>query len=177
MRQLRRIAFAAAALLLAAIGGLALDHSYPLDLARLQSHSVMGLAADGQILRAFSAAGGAWRFPVKPEEVDPKFRRFLIAYEDQRFYYHPGIDPLAVVRAAGQAVAAGEIVSGASTLTMRTARLLEPRPRILGSKLIEMGRAVQLDARLGKAAILGISLPLAPYGGKLEGVRAARLAY
>src|SRR6185369_3231537 len=137
----------------------------------------MVLAADGQILRAFSAAGGAWRFPVKPSEVDAKYLRFLIAYEDQRFYYHPGVDPLAVVRATGQAIAAGQIVSGASTLTMQTARLLEPRPRLIASKLIEMGRAVQLEARFGKQGILGIYLTLAPYGGNLEGVRAASLAY
>ncbi|WP_395020234.1 penicillin-binding protein 1C [Dongia sp.] len=178
MRRLRRIALAAAALLVAALcGGFALDRVYPPDLARLGSHSVMVLAQDGQILRAFSAAGGAWRFPAKPEEVDPKFLRFLVAYEDQRFYLHPGVDPLAVARAAVQAIAAGEIVSGASTLSMQTARLLEPRPRVLASKLIEMGRAVQLEARLGKPEILGIYLTLAPYGGNLEGVRAASLAY
>jgi penicillin-binding protein 1C len=178
MRPFRRIAFAAAALLIAALGGgLALDRLYPPDLARLQSHSVMVLAKDGQILRAFSASGGAWRFPVQPDQVDPKYLRFLIAYEDRRFYYHPGVDPLAVIRAAGQAIAAAEIVSGASTLTMQTARLLEPRPRVLASKLIEMGRALQLEARLGKEGVLGIYLTLAPYGGNLEGVRAASLAY
>jgi len=178
MKHWRKLCLTPAALLLAVLGGgVALDRVYPLDLARLNSHSVMVLAKDGQILRAFSAAGGAWRFPVKPEEVDPTFLRFLIAYEDQRFYYHPGVDPLAVVRAAGQAIAAGEIVSGASTLTMQTARLLEPRPRVIAAKLIEMGRAVQLETRTGKAGILGIYLTLAPYGGNLEGVRAASLAY
>jgi penicillin-binding protein 1C len=178
MTRFRGIALAALALLMAVLcGGVVLDRLYPLDLARLNSHSVMVLAKDGQILRAFSAAGGAWRFPVKPEEVDPKFLRFLVAYEDQRFFYHPGIDPLAVVRAAGQAIAAGEIVSGASTLTMQTARLLEPRPRVFASKLIEMARAVQLEARSGKDGILGVYLTLAPYGGNLEGVRAASLAY
>ena len=178
MRRVRRIALAAVALLMVVpCGGIVLDRLYPLDLARLNSHSVMVLAKDGQILRAFSAAGGAWRFPVKPEEVDPKFLRFLVAYEDQRFYYHPGVDPLAVVRAAGQAIAAGEIVSGASTLTMQTARLLEPRPRVIAAKFIEMARAVQLEARTGKEGILGIYLTLAPYGGNLEGVRAASLAY
>jgi len=178
MRRLRRILTAAAALLLAALGGgVALDRIYPPDLARLSSHSVMVLAADGQILRAFSASGGAWRFPVTAAEVDPKYLRFLVAYEDQRFSYHPGVDPLAVIRAAGQAIAAREIVSGASTLTMQTARLLEPRPRVIASKLIEMARAVQLEARVGKQGILAIYLTLAPYGGNLEGVRAASLAY
>jgi penicillin-binding protein 1C len=178
MRHWRRLCAGPAALLIAALGGgVVLDRVYPPDLARLGSHSVMVLAGDGQILRAFSAAGGAWRFPAKPEEVDPKFLRFLIAYEDQRFAMHPGVDPLAVLRAAGQAAAAGKVVSGASTLTMQTARLLEPRPRVLASKLIEMARAVQLEARLGKPDILGIYLTLAPYGGNLEGVRAASLAY
>src|SRR3569832_2207365 len=120
MRRLRKTAFAVASLLIAVLGGgFALDRLAPPDLARLQSHSVMVLAQDGQILRAFSASGGAWRFPAKPAEVDPKFLRFLIAYEDQRFYYHPGVDPFALMRAAGQAIAAGEIVSGASTLTMQ----------------------------------------------------------
>src|SRR3954463_12294687 len=141
MRHLRKIAIVAATLLVAALaGGVAVDRLNPLDLARLQSHSVMVLAQDKQILRAFSAAGGAWRFPVTADEVDPTYLRFLITYEDQRFYYHPGVDPFAVLRAAGQAIAAGEIVSGASTLTMQTARLLEPRPRVVAAKLIEMAR-------------------------------------
>src|SRR3954453_21240873 len=110
MRHFRKAAVVAAALLLAALGGgFALDRLHPLNLARLQSHSVMVLAKDGQILRAFSASGGAWRFPIAAEEVDPKYLRFLIAYEDQRFYHHPGVDPFAVLRATGQAIAAGEI--------------------------------------------------------------------
>jgi len=173
-----RIAIAVAGLLsLVVAGGLVLDRLNPLDLGRLQSHSVMVLAGDGSILRAFTAASGAWRFPAKTDEVDPKFLKFLIGYEDQRFYHHPGVDPLALVRAIGQAAEAGHVVSGASTLTMQTARLLEPRPRIIASKLIEMGRALQLEARLGKAGILDVYLSLAPYGGNLEGIRAASLAY
>jgi penicillin-binding protein 1C len=178
MTRRRRIAIGIAGLLgLVAAAGAVLDRLNPLDLGRLQSHSVMVLAGDGQILRAFTAAGGAWRFPATTDEVDPKFLKFLIGYEDQRFYHHPGVDPLAGVRAVEQALAAGHIVSGASTLTMQTARLLEPRPRVMASKLIEMGRAFQLEARLGKAGILNVYLTLAPYGGNLEGVRAASLAY
>jgi penicillin-binding protein 1C len=178
MRRFRRIAYAFLVLAIGAgVAGAALDRLYPLDMGRLQSHSVMVLAADGSILRGFTAAGGAWRFPETAAAVDPKFLKFLVAYEDHRFYRHPGIDPLAVIRAIGQAVKAGHVVSGASTLTMQTARLLEPRPRVLGSKLIEMARALQLEAHIGKAGILGIYLSLAPYGGNLEGVRAASLAY
>jgi penicillin-binding protein 1C len=175
---MRRVGYTLVGLALALIGaGFGLDRVYPLDLSRLQSHSVMVLAADGSILRGFAAAGGAWRFPARAEEVDPKFLRFLISYEDRRFRYHPGIDPLAVLRAGGQAIAAGHVVSGASTLTMQTARLLEPRPRVLAAKLIEMARALQLEARLGKDGVLGVYLTLAPYGGNLEGIRAASLAY
>jgi penicillin-binding protein 1C len=178
MRQRRRIAYACLAIAVAlGLAGAVLDRRNPLDMGRLQSHSVMVLAEDGSLLRGFAAAGGAWRFPETADAVDPKFLKFLIAYEDQRFYEHPGIDPLAILRALAQAAKAGHVVSGASTLTMQTARLLEPRPRVLESKLIEMGRALQLEAHTGKAGILGIYLSLAPYGGNLEGVRAASLAY
>ncbi|MES1153281.1 MAG: penicillin-binding protein 1C, partial [Dongia sp.] len=178
MKRRHRIAIGVAGLLsLVAAVGLVLDRLKPLDFGRLQSHSVMVLAGDGSILRAFTAASGAWRFPATTEEVDPKFLKFLIGYEDRRFFHHPGVDPLAMVRAVGQAVAAGYVVSGASTLTMQTARLLEPRPRVMASKLMEIGRALQLEAHLGKAGILNDYLTLAPYGGNLEGVRAASLAY
>ncbi len=84
---------------------------------------------------------------------------------------------LAAGRATWQAVSHGRIVSGASTLTMQLARLLEPRPRTLGAKLAEMGRALQIEQRLSKDEILGAYLTFAPYGGNLEGVRAASLAY
>ena len=90
---------------------------------------------------------------------------------------HLGVDPLSTARAFGQMVRHGGVVSGASTLTMQAVRLLEPRPRTLGSKLIEMARALQLEAHYSKDEILGIYLTLAPFGGNLEGVRAASLAY
>src|SRR6185369_13654040 len=91
--------------------------------------------------------------------------------------HHPGVDPLALVRAIGQAIKAGHVVSGASTLTMQTARLLEPRPRTVTAKLIEMARAIQLQWHFGADQILTDYMMLAPYGGNLEGVRAASLAY
>src|SRR5690606_3534767 len=103
--------------------------------------------------------------------------RRLIAVEDGRFWLHPGVDPLAVVRATASAAVTGHARSGASTLTMQTARLLTPRPRTIPAKLVEMIRAVQLEARMGKREILALYLTLAPYGGNLEGVRAASLAY
>jgi len=100
-----------------------------------------------------------------------------VAVEDARFWWHPGVDPIALARAVGSAIVHGHATSGASTLTMQTARLLEPRPRTVGSKLIEMVRALQLEARFSKREILGLYLTLAPYGGNLEGVRAASLSY
>ncbi len=104
--------------------------------------------------------------------------RMLIAYEDRRFYEHYGIDPLAIGRAGLQLVTNGRIVSGASTLSMQVARLIEPRAgRSLSAKILQVIRAVQIERRLSKEEILDLYLTHAPYGGNLEGVRAASLAY
>jgi penicillin-binding protein 1C len=164
-------------LLLAMTGGLLADALYPPYMGRLRDHSTLVLASDDSVLRAFATADGAWRFPAQSDAVDPKFLRYLKTFEDGRFGWHPGVDPLAVIRAGFQAMLAGEVVSGASTLTMQTARLLEPRPRGLRAKAIEALRAVQLTWRLGGEGVLRIYLTLAPYGGNLEGVRAASLGY
>ena len=121
---------------------------------------------------------GAGGLPATAEDVDPRFIKLLLAYEDKRFYAHHGVDALALGRAAYQLVRHGEIVSGASTLTMQVARLLEPREhRSFGAKLRQMTRALQLEHALDKKQILSLYLTLAPYGGNLEGIRAASLAY
>ncbi len=153
------------------------DYSLPPDLSRYEERSAVVLDADGNILRAFTTSDGMWRLASDVDHVDANYIDALIAYEDQRFYRHHGVDILAVLRASAQWARAGRIVSGASTLTMQTVRLLEPRPRTLGNKAIEMLRAVQLEHRYSKEEILGIYLTLAPFGGNLEGVRAASLAY
>ena len=149
----------------------------PPALDRARSLSVLVLARDGSILRGFLTPDDKWRLPVKPGDVDPLYRRMLIAAEDRRFAAHPGVDPIAALRALGQFARRGHIVSGASTLTMQAVRLLERRPRTLTAKLIEMAEALSLERRLGKDEILGLYLTLAPFGGNLEGVRAASLAY
>ncbi|WP_415183678.1 penicillin-binding protein 1C [Phaeovulum sp.] len=134
------------------------------------------VARDGSLLRAFPVADGRWR--LTPGPVDPDFIALLIAYEDARFYDHAGVDPLAMARAAWQALWAGRIVSGASTLTMQVARLLEEGPTgTLAGKLRQIRVALALERRLSKVDILELYLRLAPYGGNLEGVRAASLAY
>ena len=165
---------AAAALAVLAVGYFLLP---PPSLSRDQRLSALVLARDGTILRGFLSADGKWRLPTASGDVDPLYRRMLIATEDQRFESHFGVDPLAVLRAAGQWIAHGHVVSGASTLTMQAVRLLERRPRTLVAKIAESGEALELERRLGKDDILGIYLTLAPFGGNLEGVRAASLAY
>ena len=150
----------------------------PLPLGRDLTYSTLVTDRDGRLLRPFITRDGYWRLPVTSDDVDPRFLAMLLAYEDKRFYEHHGVDPRALVRAAWQAVTHGHVVSGGSTLTMQVARLLEPRPeRSFTDKLAEMVRAVQLERRLSKKQILDLYLALAPYGGNVEGTRAAALAY
>lgn len=154
-----------------------LDALFPPDLSRGQRSSPVTLDRRGAWLRALPVENGRWRVRADLKRTDPSFVRRLIAIEDQRFHEHMGVDPRAVVRAGASAAVRGRVVSGASTLTMQTARLLEPRPRNFGSKLVEMLRALQIEARLSKQQVLALYLTLAPYGGNLEGVRAASLSW
>ncbi len=156
---------------------LALDSALPPSLDRARQTSVLALDSQGRILRAFATPPGVWRLPTRPEDVDPLYLQMLRAYEDRRFASHPGVDILAVARALGQWLGHGRVVSGASTLTMQAARLLEPHQRDLPGKLGEMLRALQLERRYSKDEILSCYLMLAPFGGNLEGVRAAALAW
>ncbi len=167
-----------AALGLAAFGAaaFALDRMLPPDLSRLRS-GVEVLDREGRTLSVLPVPGGTWRLPAAVADVPPHLVAMLIAAEDRRFRQHPGVDPVALGRAVIQWVRAGRVVSGGSTLTMQAVRLLEPRPRTLRSKLIEIARALQLELRFTKDEILGIWLTLAPQGGNLEGLRAGSLAW
>ncbi len=150
----------------------------PVPLGETIAYSTLVVDRTGKLLRPFITRDGYWRLPVTADEVDPRFLAMLIAYEDKRFHDHGGVDPQALLRAAWQGLSNGRVVSGGSTLTMQVARLLEPRPaRRLSDKLAEMIRAVQIEQRLSKQRILDLYLALAPYGGNIEGVRAASLAY
>jgi penicillin-binding protein 1C len=179
MRRRLRLAAIVACL---AFGGTAVaaviaDRILPPPLERLTQISTVVLDRNDRLLRAYTASDGAWRLPADLQRIDPKLIRFLLAYEDQRFQSHIGVDPLAVLRASWQAARHGRVVSGASTLTMQLARLLEPNARTLPAKLSEMGRALQIERRMSKDEIIAAYLTFAPYGGNLEGVRAASLAY
>jgi penicillin-binding protein 1C len=172
-----KIVVALIALLAAQVALAALDLVLPPDLSRAERSSPVALDRRGAWLRALPVEDGRWRIRADLARTDPAFVRRLIATEDARFRLHPGVDPLALARAAASNAARGQTVSGGSTLTMQTARLLEPRPRTLGAKAVEALRAVQLEARFSKDQLLAMYLTLAPYGGNLEGVRAASLAY
>jgi penicillin-binding protein 1C len=133
---------------------------------------------DGRLLRAYATGEGRWRLPARIADVDPRFFDLLFAYEDKRFRAHHGVDPLALGRAAVQLASSGRIRSGGSTLTMQVARLLEPRSnRSLVTKLRQIVRAIEIERALTKDDILSLYLDLAPYGGNIEGIRAASLAY
>jgi penicillin-binding protein 1C len=155
----------------------ALDLAFPPPMGKVEHASVAVLDRQGRWLGAMPVENGRWRLKADLARIDPVFIKRVKAIEDARFDAHPGIDPVALVRAAIDDLAAGRIRSGGSTLTMQLARRLQPRPRTLGAKLIEAARALQLEVRLGKAEVLADYLTLAPYGGNLEGVRAASLAY
>ena len=151
----------------------------PLPLADARKVSTSIIDRNGKLLRAYAMADGRWRLPVDArKDVDPTYLKLLLAYEDQRFYSHGGVDPLALMRAGFQLVTRGRIVSGGSTITMQLARLMEPRrERSLYAKLRQIVRAIELERRLSKDQILNLYLALAPYGGNLEGIRAASIAY
>jgi len=136
------------------------------------------LDRNGDVLRIYTVGNGTWRLGVTPRSVDPDYLRMLVAYEDKRFYTHNGIDGIALVRAVGQAVRHGRIISGGSTLTMQVARLLEQSGTgAWRGKLRQMRVAMALETELGKDEILQLYLTLAPFGGNLEGIRAASLSF
>ncbi|MGQ3357147.1 MAG: penicillin-binding protein 1C, partial [Phreatobacter sp.] len=178
--RLRIAAVAAGGLALAGLGGAVAFHRAgegPDGAATPYSREVVD--RQGRLLRPFQTDDDMWRFPGAIAEVDPLFLRMLTAFEDRRFASHPGVDPLALVRAGGQWLRNGRIVSGGSTLSMQVARLIDKREdgRTMAVKLREMARAVRLERELGKQRVLDLYLSLAPYGGNVEGIRAASLAY
>ena len=169
----------------AGAGGLALAAALIAAAAFLFPPSLHRLAAHGRIIRDragtpiafYEDPGGEWKFPTAAGAVDPLLVRMLIGIENKRFYADPGVDPLAVARAAVQLLIAGHVVSGASTLTMQVARLLHPAPRTLPVKIVEAFHALGLTERFSKRDILGMWLSLAPFGGNIVGARAAALRW
>jgi penicillin-binding protein 1C len=172
-------ASAAAGLIVASAFAIWVVSLGPLPLAQAKEVSTTIVDRNGKLLRAYAMADGRWRLPVDAETgVDPGYLKLLLAYEDRRFYSHQGVDPLALGRAAFQLISRGHIVSGGSTITMQLARLMEPRrERSVYAKLRQVVRALQIERALNKDQILDLYLALAPFGGNLEGIRAASIAY
>lgn len=157
---------------------LVLDYCFPPPVpGRDSPKALLVIARDGTPLRAFPDRDHIWRHPVTLEQVSPRYVDALIQYEDRAFRWHPGVNPLALIRAAWQWATRGEIVSGGSTLTMQVARILEPMPRTVRGKFKQIVRALQLELHYSKDEILSLYVNYAPMGGVLEGVEAASRAY
>lgn len=137
----------------------------------------MLLARDGQLLGARIAKDDQWRFaPV--ERVPEKYREALLAFEDQRFPWHPGVDPIAIARATWGNLKAGKVTSGGSTLTMQLARMVrDDPPRTLGNKALEALSALHLEWHYTKGELLSLYASHAPFGGNIVGLRAAAWRY
>ncbi len=156
---------------------LVLDFTFPMPLPKARDTSTLVVARDGTPLRAFADRNGVWRYPAMPESVSPLYLQALLNYEDRWFWKHPGINPSALLRAGGQWLRGGRIVSGGSTLTMQVARILDPHTRTPWGKAMQLLRALQLEVHLPKREILRLYLERAPFGGTIEGVEAASWAY
>ncbi len=147
------------------------------DLPQLQ-HSTLVVDRDGRLLRPFPVADGRWRLETGMDDVDSDYIAMLLTYEDRRFADHRGVDVTALIRSAVMSVWHRRTVSGGSTLTMQVARLIEGgSTRSVTAKAGQIVHALALEKRHGKDAILTHYLNRAPFGGNLEGVRTASLAY
>lgn len=143
-----------------------------------QDYSTVVTDRNGQILRAFLNRNEQWLLPPRPDlPIPEKLKIAVLHYEDRYFYFHPGVNPAAVLRALYQNLSAGRTVSGASTITMQVARLIRPKTRHVGNKLLEMLQAAKLELRCRKGEILARYLNHAPYGGNIVGYQAAALRY
>ncbi|MFD2932423.1 penicillin-binding protein 1C [Spirosoma flavum] len=151
------------------------DFFFPISTA--VPYSTIITARDGSILHAFLSRDDKWRMYAELNEITPALRDAILFKEDKYFWYHPGFNPVAMLRAAGRNLLTSRRTSGASTITMQTIRLLEPRERTYVSKLIELFRALQLEIHYSKEQILQLYLNLIPYGGNIEGIKSASILY
>ncbi|MEQ6121395.1 penicillin-binding protein 1C [Reichenbachiella sp. MALMAid0571] len=140
-------------------------------------YSPIVLSKDSVLMHSFLTSDDKWRMFTDLDEITPTLKKAIIFKEDRFFYYHFGINPISIFRAAFNNIFKGRRTSGASTITMQVARLLQPKERSYANKLVEVFRAFQLEWRYSKDEILQMYLNLVPYGGNIEGVKAASLIY
>lgn len=153
------------------------DICFPPDMSKIHDTSSLLLSDDGRILFATLSKDEKWRFYTKSSDVSEIYLRLLMNYEDKNFFRHAGVNPFSIMRASVQLISNMKVISGASTITMQVAKLLEKRPRNIISKIIECFRAIQLERRFSKDEILSMYLSLAPFGGNKEGIIAASWLY
>ncbi|MBK9453376.1 MAG: penicillin-binding protein 1C [Bacteroidetes bacterium] len=170
-----RMRWAFTAALLSLVFFLLLDTFFPLPAPKPFSPEVR--ASDGSLLRCYLSKDDKWRMQVHLEDVPAELPKALIAKEDRWFYWHPGVNPLAIGRALFGNAASGARNSGASTITMQVARMMEPKPRTIWGKIQESFRAFQLEWHHSKTEILEMYMSYLPYGGNVEGVSAASHIY
>jgi penicillin-binding protein 1C len=147
----------------------------PLKTSREYSQIIT--ASDGTVIHAFLTADDKWRMQTEGGDVSDKLRKAILFKEDKYFYYHFGINPFAIARAAFNNIFHRRRTSGASTISMQVIRLLYPSERTYLNKVVEMFRAIKLETILSKEEILRLYLSLVPYGGNVEGIKAASLMY
>jgi len=152
-----------------------LNALYPLQVKVSYAQVVTG--KNGEVLHAYLSTDEKWRMKTELNEISSTLTKAIIHKEDKYFYEHFGINPFAIIRALSNNLLTGKRTSGASTITMQVARLLNPQSRTYKNKIIEMFKALQLEWRYSKNEILQLYLNLVPYGGNIEGVKAAALIY
>lgn len=135
------------------------------------------LARDGSVLHTFLTRDEQWRFQTEPDEITPELKATIIHKEDKYFRYHRGVNLIAIGRAAVNNLLQQKRTSGASTITMQVARMLQPKRRTYFNKAIEIFRALQLELHYSKDEILQLYLNLVPYGSNIQGVKAASILY
>jgi penicillin-binding protein 1C len=176
VRRPARLALSGLAVLAAALAAARLAPREPLLAAHPASTAVYD--RDGRLLRLTLAADGRYRLPVPLERISPRLVEAVLLHEDQHFFLHPGVNPGSVLRGAWRTFVVRDRRIGASTITMQLARRLHGiDSRAAGGKLLQLLRALELEARHSKREILEAYLNLVPYGGNVEGVGAASLVY
>lgn len=151
------------------------DLLFPLKVKIDYSTSVE--SSEGNLMMAYLNKEDKWRLYLKNEDISEVLEKTIISKEDAWFYYHPGVNPISIIRAAFNNTIKGKRTSGASTISMQVVRLMKPAKRTFWNKLSEMFRAMQLDLHFSKKEILRMYLNLVPYGGNIEGVKSAALFY
>jgi penicillin-binding protein 1C len=155
-----------------------LDAAFPLPYGKLEKdYSTLHLASDSSLLRISLSKSGKYRLKMRLGDFSQYTLKGFLAYEDKFFYMHPGVNPAAIIRAAFLNATEKRVISGGSTISMQVIKMIEPRERNIGSKIIEAFRALQLEAHYGKKKTFEIYLNTVPMGGNIEGVGAASYIY